>query len=195
MKILFIHGLASSGAYKMASTLRILIKGSEVISPDVPIEPDEALDLLEGICRDEDPDLVVGLSLGGFWAQKLRERRKILINPDFHISALLESMIGEVKYLSPRADGAEYFSITQGICDGYRKLEEGQFKDVGPEEAALTTGIFADRDEVVDCRPEFELHYPGRSHVYPGTHLPDYPHTKRYILPVILNEIPEQHIH
>ena len=195
MKILFIHGLASSGAYKMASTLRILIKGSEVISPDVPIEPDEALDLLEGICRDEDPDLVVGLSLGGFWAQKLRGRRKILINPDFHISVLLESMIGEVKYLSPRADGAEYFSITQGICDGYRKLEEGQFKDVGPEEAALTTGIFADRDEMVDCRPEFELHYPGRSHVYPGTHLPDYPHTKRYILPVILNEIPEQHIH
>ncbi|MBQ2531435.1 MAG: hypothetical protein II548_04000 [Bacteroidales bacterium] len=195
MKILFIHGLASSGAYKMASTLRILIKGSEVISPDVPIEPDEALDLLEGICRDEDPDLVVGLSLGGFWAQKLRGRRKILINPDFHISALLESMIGEVKYLSPRADGAEYFSITQGICDGYRKLEEGQFKDIGPEEAALTTGIFADRDEMVDCRPEFELHYPGRSHVYPGTHLPDYPHTKRYILPVILNEIPEQHIH
>ena len=195
MKILFIHGLASSGAYKMASTLRILIKGSEVISPDVPIEPDEALDLLEGICRDEDPDLVVGLSLGGFWAQKLRGRRKILINPDFHISALLESMMGEVKYLSPRADGAEYFSITQGICDGYRKLEEGQFKDVGPEEAALTTGIFADRDEMVDCRPEFELHYPGRSHVYPGTHLPDYPHTTRYILPVILNEIPEQHIH
>ncbi|MEE3476107.1 MAG: YqiA/YcfP family alpha/beta fold hydrolase [Candidatus Cryptobacteroides sp.] len=195
MKILFIHGLASSGAYKMASTLRILIKGSEVISPDVPIEPDEALDLLEGICRDEDPDLVVGLSLGGFWAQKLRGRRKILINPDFHISALLESMMGEVKYLSPRADGAEYFSITQGICDGYRKLEEGQFKDIGPEEAALTTGIFADRDEMVDCRPEFELHYPGRSHVYPGTHLPDYPHTKRYILPVILNEIPEQHIH
>lgn len=195
MKILFIHGLASSGAYKMASTLRILIKGSEVISPDVPIEPDEALDMLEGICRNENPDLVVGLSLGGFWAQKLRGRRKILINPDFHISALLESMMGVVKYLSPRADGAEYFSITQGICDGYRKLEAGQFKDVGPEEAALTTGIFADRDEMVDCRPEFELHYPGRSHVYPGTHLPDYPHTKRYILPVILNEISEQHIH
>ena len=34
MKILFIHGLASSGAYKMASSLRILPKGSEVIAPD-----------------------------------------------------------------------------------------------------------------------------------------------------------------
>ena len=114
MKILFIHGLASSGAYKMASTLRILIKGSEVISPDVPIEPDEALDLLEGICRDEDPDLVVGLSLGGFWAQKLRGRRKILINPDFHISDLLESMMGEVKYLSPKRPPSPPESLPTG---------------------------------------------------------------------------------
>ena len=52
MKVLFIHGLASSGAYKMASSLRILLKGSEVIAPDVPIEPGEALTFLEGICRD-----------------------------------------------------------------------------------------------------------------------------------------------
>ena len=72
MKILFIHGLASSGAYKMASTLRILLKGSEVTAPDVPIEPSDALALLEGICSREKPDLIVGLSLGGFWAQKLR---------------------------------------------------------------------------------------------------------------------------
>ena len=106
MKVLFIHGLASSGAYKMASSLRILLKGSEVIAPDVPIEPGEALNLLEGICRDERPDLIVGLSLGGFWAQKLRGYRKILVNPDFHISRLLRTMIGEREYLSPRRDGA-----------------------------------------------------------------------------------------
>lgn len=190
MKILFIHGLASSGAYKMASSLRILLKGSQVLAPDVPIEPDEALDLLEGICRDEDPDLVVGLSLGGFWAQKLRSRRKVLVNPDFHVSKLMRTKIGEVEYLSPRADGARSFFLNEEICEGYRKLEERQFEDLSPEEIALTSGVFADNDELVDCRQEFELHYPGRSHIYPGTHLPNYPQTKQYILPVILNEIP-----
>lgn len=190
MKILFIHGLASSGAYKMASSLRILLKGSQVLAPDVPIEPDEALDLLERICRDEVPDLVVGLSLGGFWAQKLRGRRKVLVNPDFHVSKLMRTKIGEVEYLSPRADGARSFFLNEEICEGYRKLEERQFEDLGPEEIALTSGVFADNDELVDCRPEFELHYPGRSHIYPGTHLPNYPQTKQYILPVILNEIP-----
>ena len=46
MKVLFIHGLASSGAYKTASTLRTLLRPCEVIAPDVPIEPAAALSLL-----------------------------------------------------------------------------------------------------------------------------------------------------
>ena len=118
-KILFIHGLASSGAYKMAGTLRILLKPCEVIAPDVPIDPEKALELLRGICREENPDIIVGLSLGGFWAQKLRGFRKVLVNPDFHPSRLLRTMIGENKYLSPRKDGSLTFTIDEYVCKGY----------------------------------------------------------------------------
>ena len=189
MKILFIHGLASSGAYKMASSLRILLKGSEVIAPDVPIEPSDAFALLEGICQEESPDLVVGLSLGGFWAQKLRGRRKLLVNPDFHPSRLLHSKIGVMEYLSPRRDGATSFEITEEICTGYEALESSQFKGLDAQEIAITAGMFADRDEMVDCYDEFMLHYPFRGHRYPGTHLPNFPEIKKYFLPVIENEI------
>ncbi|MBR4756754.1 MAG: hypothetical protein IK076_07420 [Bacteroidales bacterium] len=189
MKILFIHGLASSGAYKMASSLRILLKGSEVIAPDIPIEPSEALDLLEGICSSLSPDLVVGLSLGGFWAQKLRGFRKILVNPDFHPSRLMRSKLGVMEYLSPRMDGATSFTITEKLCDEYEALEGPQFDGLSPDETALTTGLFADNDELVDCFDEFLYHYPCRGHRYPGTHLPNYPQIKKYFLPVILAEI------
>ncbi len=192
MKVLFIHGLASSGAYKMASSLRILLKGSEVIAPDVPIEPTEALNLLEGICRDERPDLIVGLSLGGFWAQKLRGYRKILVNPDFHISRLLRTMTGEREYLSPRRDGALTFTVTEALCDEYARLESVEFDGLASEEVALTTGMFADRDEMVNCKDEFEAYYPGRSRSYPGTHLPNYPEIKKYILPVIEYEVSDK---
>ena len=192
MKVLFIHGLASSGAYKMASSLRILLKGSEVIAPDVPIEPREALALLEGICRDERPDLIVGLSLGGFWAQKLRGYRKILVNPDFHISRLLRTMTGEREYLSPRRDGALTFTVTDALCDEYARLESVEFGGLASEEVALTTGMFADRDEMVNCKDEFEAYYPGRSRSYPGTHLPNYPEIKKYILPVIEYEVSDK---
>ncbi len=192
MKVLFIHGLASSGAYKMASSLRILLKGSEVIAPDVPIEPRKALGLLEGICRDCQPDLIVGLSLGGFWAQKLRCYRKILVNPDFHISRLLRAMTGEREYLSPRRDGATTFTVTDALCDEYARLEDIEFDGITAEEVALTTGMFADRDEMVNCKDEFERFYPGRSYSYPGTHLPNYPEIKKYILPVIDHEVSDK---
>ena len=192
MKVLFIHGLASSGAYKMASSLRILLKESEVIAPDVPIEPTDALTLLEGICSREKPDLVAGLSLGGFWAQKLRGYRKLLVNPDLHPSRLLMTKIGVMDYLSPRLDGATSFIIDEGICKGYEALEKTQSDLLGPEEIALTTGMFADHDEMVDCFDEFCSIYPGRGFRYPGTHLPNFPQIKKYFLPVILYEVPSE---
>ena len=51
MKLLFLHGLASSGAYKMASTLRILLR-CEVLAPDLPIEPDRVETLLAQILSE-----------------------------------------------------------------------------------------------------------------------------------------------
>ena len=184
MKVLFIHGLASSGAFKTATTLHHLLHPCEVIAPDVPIDPDEAATLLKNICSSEKPDLIVGLSLGGFWAQKLRGFPKILINPDFHVSELMGTMIGEVRYLSPRRNGDTSFLITESICSGYRSLEQTQFDGLTPEEISLTKGMFATEDELVDCSGEFDLHYPGQATRYPGRHLPTHPELKRYLTPI-----------
>ncbi len=184
-KVLFIHGLASSGAYKTANTLRTLLRPCEVIAPDVPIEPEAALPMLRDLCQREQPDLIVGLSLGGFWAQKLRSYRKILINPDLHPSHLMRTKIGEMKYLSPRRDGALSFWITEAICQGYEALEETQFADLDAAEIALTDALFASDDELVHCGPEFESHYPGHAHPYPGTHLPTFPQIKQFLIPLV----------
>ena len=185
MKILFLHGLASSGAYKTANTLRILLRPCDVIAPDIPIEPQAALDLLQEICRQEAPDLVVGLSLGGFWAQQLRGFRKILINPDFHVSDLMRSHLGTNQYLSPRRDGALSFDITQEICEGYAALEQRQFEGITPEEIVRTRGMFADHDTIVNEWDTFEAHYPGRAVHYPGEHLPTFPEIKHFLLPLV----------
>lgn len=185
MKILFLHGLASSGAYKTANTLRILLRPCDVIAPDIPIDPHAALSLLQELCRQEAPDLVVGLSLGGFWAQQLRGTRKILINPDFHVAGLMRSHIGTNKYLSPRRDGAETFEITPQICADYAELEQHQFEGITPAEIALTRGMFADHDTVVNEWDTFDLHYPGRGVHYPGEHLPTFPEIKHHLLPLV----------
>lgn len=183
-KILFIHGLASSGAYKTADTLRMLLKPAFVIAPDVPIAPSEALLQLRSLCAEECPDLVVGLSLGGFWAQFLHGIPRIMINPDLHPSKLLSQKKGEMKYLSPRRDGSESFMIDGSICEGYRMLEDKEFEGLGPDEVRMVYGMFASDDELVRCSEEFALHYPGRAVEYPGTHLPTYPEIKKHLIPL-----------
>lgn len=185
MKVLFIHGLASSGAYKTADHLRSMLEPCEVLSPDVPTDPDEAFRMLSELCLSERPDLVVGLSLGGFWAQQLRGFRKILVNPGFHTSELLRTMIGEVAYLSPRADGARSFTVTEELCDRYEEIERTQFDGISEEDIALTDGIFALEDERVRFGSEFEAHYPGKAHFYHGRHLPSFPELKAQLLPLV----------
>ena len=184
MRILFVHGLASSGAYKTAESLRILFRPSEVVAPDVPIDPEEALPMLRGICAETQPDLIVGLSLGGFWAQKLRGYRKICINPDFHPSVRLHTKMGENTWLSSRRDGASTFTVTPAICQGYAVVEKDQFDRLTDEERTLTAGLFADHDELVDGYDEFALHYPGSAHRYPGRHLPIFPELRDYLVPL-----------
>ena len=115
--------------------------------------------------------------------------KKILVNPDLHPSKLLKSKIGIMEYLSPRRDGETSFEITKSICQGYETLEMSEFDGLDAEETALTTGFFADHDEMVDCFDEFCIHYPGRGFRYPGTHLPNFPQIKNYFLPVILDEV------
>ena len=184
-RILFIHGLASSGRYKMADQLRILLKGVEVLSPDVPPEPDKALTFLQSLCQDYHPDLIVGHSLGGFWAQKLRGWRKVLVNPTFHIGAFLRELPSEMQYLSSREDGARSFLITDEMCRGYEELEAVEFDALTQEEKDMTIAFFADSDETVRQGPEFALHY-GKSGIsYPGKHQPVYPEMKQFIVPAI----------
>ena len=179
MRILFIHGLASSGAYKLADMLRINLK-ADVTAPDVPIDPDEALALLRSLCETERPDLVVGLSWGGFLALRLACPRTAVINPDLHISCLLREHIGPMDYLSPRKDGQSQLLITEALCRRYEEMENDGFPAPDP------LGLFATDDELVHCYEEFAARYPGRAKQYPGKHLPTFPEVKNHLAPALL---------
>lgn len=179
MKVLFVHGLASSGAYKLAEMLRICLK-ADVVAPDVPINPDEALALLRKLYDAEQPDLVVGLSWGGFLTLQLQGVRRAVINLDLHVSRLMRTMVREVEYLSPRRDGAKTFTITEELCDRYEALEANE----SGQESIL--GLFADNDELVHCYDEFAARFPGCAKQYPGKHLPTFPEVKKFIAPALL---------
>ena len=92
-KILYLHGFASSGA---SGTVELLRKWfweraepahrAVVVAPDIPLDPLVAEKTLEALAYDEMPDLVIGTSMGGMYAQMLHGFPRICVNPSFWTS-------------------------------------------------------------------------------------------------------------
>lgn len=73
MKVLYLHGLGSSGNSNTSTSLKAL--GLEVVSPDYrPQYCEESMERLSQLLHTERPEMVIGTSMGGFYALKLYER-------------------------------------------------------------------------------------------------------------------------
>ena len=93
-QVVYLHGLQSSGQSTTAQRLRRTLPKHEVISPDLAVQPDVALSQLRKLATTLRPDaIIVGTSMGGFFAQLFRGFNRILINPSFHVSRKLPSTI------------------------------------------------------------------------------------------------------
>ena len=71
-KIMYVHGFGSSGQSGTVRRLRTVFPNATVIAPDLPLHPEEAIALLHQLCRDEQPDIILGTSMGGMYTEQLR---------------------------------------------------------------------------------------------------------------------------
>lgn len=116
-KILFLHGFFASGSCIPAQALRQAFTGeAEVLTPDLPLHPKEALAFIENICKQEKPCVLIGNSNGAFLAQIVASRLGIpalLGNPYLEMTRFLIERIGAHEYKSLRADGHQKLVIDQ----------------------------------------------------------------------------------
>lgn len=69
-KILFLHGFFASGSCIPAQALKQAFAGkAEVLTPDLPLHPREALAFITKLCEREHPNVLVGNSNGSFLGQ------------------------------------------------------------------------------------------------------------------------------
>src|ERR1035437_3470427 len=158
-KLLYIHGLSSSGNSSTAKNLAQLLPDVEVIAPDLPINPVEAIRLLQEICKSELPDIIIGTSMGGMFAQQMHGYKKILVNPAFHVSEFLRKNIGVQAFLNSRKDGETTYEVTNLVCDKYFDMESSQFKGITPFDIENTYALFGEKDELVNCQKEYLQYY------------------------------------
>ena len=174
MAILYIHGFASAGSTGSATQLRnhYYPQGIQVISPDIPVSPTEAMTYLRQLVDEVKPQVIVATSMGALYAEQLRGVPRILVNPSFDMARLLTFRgLGRQEFRNKRQDGAKYFKVDKDMIAEYREVQRHSFQGITPEEQENVYGLFGKHDTNVNCQPQFKKHYGTRHfHIFDGEH-------------------------
>ena len=158
---MYVHGFGSSGQSGTVTRIREVFPNTTVIAPDLPIHPQEAMDLLRQVCETEKPDLIIGTSMGGMYAEMLYGYDRILVNPAFQMGDTMKDhgMIGAQHFSNPRQDGVQDFIVTKALVKEYKEMTEQCFAAVTAEERGRVWGLFGDEDTTVDTFDLFHQYY------------------------------------
>ena len=174
-KILFLHGFFASGQCVPAVALRECFEGeADVITPDLPMHPKEAISFIRELINSEEPDLLIGNSCGSFYAQIVASVvgvPALLGNPHFQMTEFLKQRIGEHQYKSPRKNGNQNFVIDETLIEEFAEMEAIQFNDCNPYFKDRIWGLFGEKDTLAHFEPTFLKHYTKSFH-FPGGHTP-----------------------
>ena len=170
MILIYFHGFGSSAQSGTIRTLRAMLPDFEVIAPDIPVDPTDALPFLKRLCKDEQPDVIIGTSMGGMYAQQMFGFNRICVNPAFEMSAKSKVLkLGTFEYFKPRMDGETHFKITPDIIKHYADMESRQFDGVTEEEKSKVWGLFGSDDRQVNGESLFRQYYSNVLH-FNGEH-------------------------
>ena len=187
-KIVFLHGFYASGQCVPALALQEAFDGrADVVTPDLPMHPKEAVKFIFELCKQEKPDLLVGNSCGSFYAQMIAPAIGIpalLGNPHFKMTEFLKPRIGAHQYKSPRMDGHQDFIIDEQLINEFAELEAHQFDNYNPAYKDYVWGIFGEQDTLAHFEPIF-LEYYTHSFHFPGGHTPTAEEVHSWYVPLI----------
>lgn len=159
---LYIHGFNSSPqsvkAQQLQSALKARGRGAEFVCPALSYDPKTAMHQLESLIANVQPLVLVGSSLGGFYATYLAERHEckaVLVNPA----------------ITPHLGLRDYLGAQRNLYTGdVYELTEQHLRDMAayyvarPTHAERLFLMVTTGDEVLDYR-EAVQHYQGARHL------------------------------
>lgn len=187
--IIYFHGLSSSGNSGTGKLLKELFPEEKVITPDIPINPKEAIPYLKTLLSKLNPEttIIIGTSMGGMYAQQMTGFKRILVNPAFHVSNTLKKSVEKsLPFFSQRNDGATEFFVNQDLIKEFEEMESKQFQDArDPENITALFGIY---DTTVNCKEEY-LKYHSVFIDFAGKHRLTEKNIKEIIVPIIKEKL------
>lgn len=165
--IRYIHGLGSTANSHTVQLLRkYLPENFDVIAEDVDIRPQYAKRDVERYIMC---DVIIGSSLGGFYAQEGHSRSKILINPALDPAPILKEKIGcgTYEYFDKRRDGIQTYTLDdrwfEELEEVHQQIDSDFERQYFHDEMYESTYIFLGRNDPLvlykDIEPELKKHY------------------------------------
>lgn len=185
-KIMYVHGFMSSAQSGTVTLLQTLLPSATVVAEDIPIHPAEAMDMLTRMAEREQPDLIIGTSMGGMYTEMLRGYDRIVVNPAFEMGQTMakSNMIGRMTFQNPRKDGVEEVVVTKALVKEYAEMTQHCFAGITPEEQRRVYGLFGDNDPQVHTFDIFHEHYPQAIYFH-GEHQLVEKVVYRYLIPIV----------
>lgn len=98
--------------------------------------------MLHELVEAEQPDLIIGTSMGAMYAQQMHGHLRICVNPAFHMSTMSKTLhTGEHKWLNGRKNSEKTFKVTAEIIKHFNQMERHQFDDITPDDRELCYGL------------------------------------------------------
>ena len=184
--ILYVHGFASSGQSGTVKRLREVMPQAKVVAPDIPIHPQEGIALLQQVCQEEQPDLIIGTSMGGMYAEQLRGFYRICVNPALEMGETMRThgMTGTQQFQNPRLDGIQEFYVDKALVKEYKEQSEHRFEGLTDDDRLRVYGLFGDEDTTVNTYDLFHSVYPQAIHFH-GEHRMNDQSFMHSVVPVI----------
>jgi len=121
-KILFLHGFSSCGEGNKSTALKAYFGAENIIANNLSYAPLDAITELEHLLKSENIDLLIGSSLGGFYATYLAEKfalKAVLLNPSTQPWQTLAPHVGWQK----RFCDDEVFEFKESYVKAFKTLE------------------------------------------------------------------------
>lgn len=168
MKILYLHGIGSGAESRTPAELRKDFPDIEILAPELPVSPKAAYEFLkDNYWDDDDIGLIIGTSLGGFYALSMvgALTKKLLINPALFADEDIRNGIGLGKqpFFTKRSDGAEEYTIDEQFISELAEVRREIYKNRDPlypekmEHNMIneTYALFGERDSLLSHYDDF----------------------------------------
>ena len=161
-RILYLHGIGSTGGGNTVNSIKEAFPDIIVDSPELPTMPKDAFEYISNIVNKNRYDIVIGTSLGGFYAMMISGVKKILVNPAMFASEDIPKAVGfgTHPYLRERISGEKTYTVDETYVKELTRLQNRFFSERFDNEYIFETiAIFGTEDTLFSHINDYDALY------------------------------------